>query len=119
VKTCMGLVCESLLDMQWSCLEDLPVNNGMEVTERDSEARVLLQAQPYCPGGFHWPLGRGDLKEDEGVTGTVQEKGSKQGLEKIGKEDSWQNVLLTVFVSVQKETEIGQIRRAVVRHDSD
>lgn len=45
---------------------------------------MLLQAQPCCPGVFHWPRGRGDLKEDDSAVGTAQEKGSKQGLEKFG-----------------------------------
>lgn len=44
---------------------------------------MLLQAQPCCPGDFHWPLGRGDLKEDDSAAGTAQ-KGSKRGLEKSG-----------------------------------
>lgn len=100
----MGLVCESLLDVQWSCLEELPVNNGTEVAERDSEAGVLLQAQPCCPGGFHLPLGRANLKEENSSRDSTGEGVKARAGEICQPEDSWQNGLLTIFVSVQKET---------------
>lgn len=51
------------------------------------------------------------MKKDDSAAETAQEKGQP--------EDSWQNGLLTILISVQKETEIGQISRAVMGCDGD
>lgn len=48
------------MDVQRFCLEELPVNNAMEMADRDGEAGVLQRVQPHCPG-----LRRGGLMEVE------------------------------------------------------
>jgi len=36
------------MDVQWSCLEELPVNDVMEVADRGGEAGDLRRVQPCC-----------------------------------------------------------------------
>lgn len=61
--------------------------------------------------GLWWCLGT--------AAGTAQERGSEQGLDKFVNQKIYdKNGLLTDLVVVQKETEVGQISRAVMGHDS-
>lgn len=105
--------------MEWSCLEELLLKSEMEVAEREAARSVCAASTVLLPRCLSWPLGRDDLKDSGSAAGIVHERGLEQGLDKFVYQKNYdKNGLLTDLVVVQKETEIGQISRAVMGHDS-
>lgn len=103
-------MCESLLDVQWSCLDNFPVNTRVEVAETEAARWGAAASTAILPRwlSLAWLCSRDSTEGLKARAGEIWQP-----------EDSWQNGLLTNFVSVQKETETGQINRAVMGHDSN
>lgn len=105
--------------MEWSCLEELPLKSEMEVAEREAARPVCAASTVLLPRCLSLPVGRGDLKDSGSAAGIVQERKSEHRLGKFVNQKIYdKNGLLTDLVIVQKETEIEQISRAVMGHDS-